>query len=68
MRHPVLRRPCSKSLGIWCVLLYFQPNCFGLRGESYKLSKWAINAIGYSLRYVQVSKLACDFIGVKKFK
>jgi len=68
VRHPVLRRPCSKSLVIWCVLSYFQPNCFGLRGESYKLSKWAINAIGYGLMYVQVSKLACDFIGVKKFK
>jgi len=37
-------------------------------GESYKFSKWAINAIGYSLRYVQFSKLACDFIGVEEFK
>ena len=64
----MLHRPCSKSPGIWCVLLYFQPNCFGLRGETYKLCKWAINAIGYRLRYVQVSKLACDFIGVNKFK
>jgi len=49
-------------------LLHFHANCFGVKIASCRLSKRAINAIVYSLRYVQVSKHACDFISVKEFK